>query len=227
MELGSLDPNLHLSSQDIPFCLITCLFASFVCFTCLFAPVWHLLLACLLACFPSICFFACLLVCFLVCCMYTYEARTLETRVRHPKCKQKRARIQARGCKPIKDDVQQIRRPSPSRAVFSFSLSKPLLQSMYQGLPSCTPFLFYCSLLGLRSLDMTMSVLHFLYLIGSYPQNVGNVLFTFLLCVVALCMMYVCVYIYIYIYISACLYMGDCALCMMDSCGYVSAPRQS
>ena len=39
-----------------PFCLITCLFA----------PVWHLFLACLLACFPSICFFACLLVCFLL-----------------------------------------------------------------------------------------------------------------------------------------------------------------
>jgi len=29
---------------------------------------------------------------------------------------------------------------------------------------------------------------------------------------------------YIYIYISACVCMGDCALCMMDFCGYMSDP---
>ena len=43
-----------------------------------------------------------------------------------------------------------------------------------------------------------------------------------LLCVIALCMMYVCIYIYIYIYSYVCV--GDRALCMMDSCGYVSDP---
>ena len=32
------------------------------------------------------------------------------------------------------------------------------------------------------------------------------------------------IHIYIYIYMSACLCVGDCALCMMDSCGYVSDP---
>ena len=40
--------------------------------------------------------------------------------------------------------------------------------------------------------------------------------------VLALCMMYVCVYIYIYIY--TCMCVGDRALCMMDSLGYVSDP---
>ena len=77
------------------------------------------------------------------------------------------------------------------------------------------PILFSCSLLGPRSLGMTMSVLHFLYLTGPYPWNIGKVWFIFPLCVVALCMMYVCVYIYIYIF--ACMCVGDCALCMMDS----------
>ena len=48
--------------------------------------------------------------------------------------------------------------------------------------------------------------------------------FTFLLCMIALCMMYVCmyVYIYIYIYICTCACVGDCALCMTDSHGYAS-----
>ena len=49
----------HFLFDNMFFCL-------FVCFTCLFAPIWHLWLACLLACFPSISSFACLLVCFLV-----------------------------------------------------------------------------------------------------------------------------------------------------------------
>jgi len=57
---------------------------------------------------------------------------------------------------------------------------------------------------------MTMSVLYFLYLIGPYTWNVGNVYFTFLLCVIALRMMYV------YLYILVC---GDRALCIMESCG--------
>ena len=79
-------------------------------------------------------------------------------------------------------------------------------------------------MLGLHSLGMAMSVLHFLYLAGSYPWNVGNVWFTFLLCVIALCIMYVCMYVYIYIYIYACACVGDCALCMIDSHGHVSDP---
>ena len=80
------------------------------------------------------------------------------------------------------------------------------------------PFLFSYSLLGSCSLSMTMFDLRFLYLSRPYPWNVGNVWFTFLLYVIALCMMH------IYIYIYLCVWVGDCALCMMDSHGYVSDP---
>ena len=45
---------------------------------------------------------------------------------------------------------------------------------------------------------MAMFVLHFLYLVGPCPWNVGNVCFTFLLCVIALCMMYVYLYMLVY-----------------------------
>ena len=47
------------------------------------------LIVCLLAYFPSSCFFACLLACFLCHWMYTLGAWTLGARVRHPRCKQK------------------------------------------------------------------------------------------------------------------------------------------
>ena len=74
-------------------------------------------------------------------------------------------------------------------------------------------YLFYFSYLLLRprSLGMAMSVLHFLYLAGPYPRNFGNVWFTFSVCVIAL-------------YIYACVCVGDCALCMTDTHGYVSDP---
>ena len=76
LELWTPNPNLHLSSQNALFCLITCLFA----------PIWHLLIVCLLACFPS--------TCFLCHCMYMRGAWTLGARVRPPRHKQK-----GHGCK--------------------------------------------------------------------------------------------------------------------------------
>ena len=79
MELWTFDPNLHLSSKDTLFCLITCLFA----------PVWHVLIACLLARYPSMCFIACLLACFFFLYMYMHGAWTLGARVRPPRHKQK------------------------------------------------------------------------------------------------------------------------------------------
>ena len=66
------------------------------------------------------------------------------------------------------------------------------------------PLLFSYSLLRPCSLGMAMSILHFLYFAGPYPWNVGNVWFTFLLCVIALCIMYVYIYIYIYICLHVC-----------------------
>ena len=70
-------------------------------------------------------------------------------------------------------------------------------------------YLFYlsCTLLGPHSLGMTMFDLLFLYLVGPYLWNVGDVWFNFLLCVLVLCM----------IYIYVCLFKDGHALCMMDS----------
>ena len=96
---------------------------------------------------------------------------------------------------------------SPSLLAFS-------LEYCIRVSPPCTLYFSY-SLLGPRSLGMATFVLHFLYLAGLYSQNVCNVCFTFLLCVIALCMMY------------AYMCMGDHALCMMDFHGYVSDPLQS
>ena len=68
--------------QGHPFLFDNLFVCLFVRVTCLFAPIWHLFLACHLACFPSIHFFAYLLACFLVCCMYTHGARVLGVRAR-------------------------------------------------------------------------------------------------------------------------------------------------
>ena len=101
---------------------------------------------------------------------------------------------------------------------FSLSLSLSIFSRAYIRVPLHVPLLFSYSLLGSYSLVMAMSILHFLYLAGPYPWNVSNVCFTFPLCVIALCMMYVS------IYICLCVCVGDCALCMMESCGYTSDP---
>ena len=138
MELQTFDPNLHFSFQDNLLCWITCLFA----------PVWLPLIVCLLACFPSSCFFACLLACFLCHCMYTLGAWTLGARVRPPRRKQK-----GKGCKqadtsPQKGNVQQIRRPSLLER-FSLSLSSSLFpRILYQGSPLHVPFIFLAPCLG-------------------------------------------------------------------------------
>ena len=72
----------------------------------------------------------------------------------------------------------------------------PSLLSLESCIRVLSPCIIYlsCTLFGPRSLGMTMSVLHFLYLTGPYPWNIGNVCFTFLLCVITLCMMYVYLY---------------------------------
>ena len=88
---------------------------------------------------------------------------------------------------------------APSRAVFSSLLSLRLFSRVCIRVPPLlVPFWFSYSLLGSCSLGMAMSVLHFLYLTGPYHWNVGNVWFTFLLCVVALCMMYLYLYLLVY-----------------------------
>ena len=92
--------------------------------------------------------------------------------------------------------------PSPSRVVFFFPLFLSLFSRACIRVPLYVPpFTLPCSLLRPRSLGMAMSVLHFQYLVGPYPQDVGNVYFIFLLRVIALCMMHV--------YIYACMCVGD------------------
>ena len=220
-------PTFVLLGHPI-FCLITCLLA----------PVWHLLLASLLACFPSICFFAhpiqtyicppraphflfhymftcphltsfaslsfSMLSFYLLLCLsadlfllplhvHAWSMDTWSKGVAF-QAQAKRAGMQAH---KGQCSVDQGAQPFLS-GFFFLSLSKPLLQSMYQGSPFTCTLSLSCSLLGPRSLDMIMFVLHFLYLVGSYPWNVGNVCFTFRLCMIALCMIYVCIYIYVY-----------------------------
>ena len=110
------------------------------------------------------------------------------------------------------------------RVVVSFSLSQPFFRTLFQDCHPCIQFqaaflgygicLFYisctllghtlwmqacvlylsCALLGPLSLGVAMSDLHFLYLAGSFSWNVDHVCFTFLLCVIALLMMYVFIY---------------------------------
>ena len=59
----------------------------------------------------------------------------------------------------------------------------------------CPNIYFSCYLLRPHSRGMAMSSLHFLYLAGPSFWNVDSVCFTFPLCVVALCIMYVYLYL--------------------------------
>ena len=52
---------------------------------------------------------------------------------------------------------------------------------------------------------MAMSILHFLYLARPYPWDVGNVCLSFLLCVIALCMMYVYICVCVCVCVCVCL----------------------
>ena len=190
MELWALNPNLHLSSQDTLFCLITCLFALSFAQHALFGPIWLSLLVCSLRAFhiSFVSFFACLLACFFRLFMYAHRAWTLRAKVRPPRLKKKQHGCKQEDASPQREMFSRLGDLALFRMVFFFffsssssfslspSLSKPLLQSMYQGPPPCTPFTFFsCFLLGPCSLGMAISILHFLYLASPHPWNFGNV----------------------------------------------------
>ena len=82
--------------------------------------------------------------------------------------------MQARRRKPKKGNVQQIMRFSLP-VWLSLSLSQPF------SLEPCIQIrvFFSCILLGPHFQGMKMSVLHFLYLVGPYPLDVGDVCFIF------------------------------------------------
>ena len=184
MELWTLDPKLHLSSWDTPL-----LFDNmFVC-PCL-ASFPNLSLAC----FSFICFFACLLFCL---CMYTQGARILGARVRLPRCKQKGQGWKQKDASPQRAMIRRLWGLA-SLKWFSLSLSLSLFSRAYIRVPIHeSPFTFL-HLAWANSMGMAMFVLHFLYLARPYPWNVGNVWFTFPLCVITLCMMYVYLYLLVY-----------------------------
>ena len=89
MEVWTLDPNLHMSSQGTFFCLITCCLPFSHAQHALFASVRLYLLVCSLHALPiSLVFsFACLLTCFFCLCMYTHGALALGARVQPPRLK--------------------------------------------------------------------------------------------------------------------------------------------
>ena len=131
------------------------------------------------------------------------------------KAQEKMARMQVH-----KGQCSVDRGPSPSWEVLSFSLSLSLFFRACIRVPiHVPPFVFL--LLACATFSGYGNVyLHFLYLAGPYPWNVGNVWFTFLtLCDSIVHDVWICIYIYIYAYIYACMCVGDCALCMMYFCG--------
>ena len=89
MELWTLDPILHLFSQDTPFCLITCFFA-FSCASHVYLPLFGIFPILFQHASPSICFFACLLACFCCLCMYMHGTGMLGARAQPSRCEQKR-----------------------------------------------------------------------------------------------------------------------------------------
>ena len=198
MKLWTLDPNLHFSSQDTLHLfdnMVVCplLYAQHA----LFSPVWLSLLVCswYTLSFSLVSSFTCLLACSLCLCMYTYGAWILGARVRAPRHKQKGQGCKQEDTSPLKGSVQQIKGSSPSRVVFSFSLFKPLLQSIYQDSSSpCTLLLFllltWATFPGYGNVCFTFPVPCW-----AIPLEHWQCLFTFLLCVIALYMMYVYIYI--------------------------------
>ena len=109
-------------------------------------PLFGFLIACLLACFPSSCFFACLLACFHCHFMYMHGAWTLGVRARPPRRKQK-----GQGCK--QEDA------NPQRAMFSrlgllewlhlsLSIIASSLEQCIWVLPFFVPFIFPTPCLG-------------------------------------------------------------------------------
>ena len=187
----------------------------------MFASVWLSLLACSLHALP-ISFVSFLLVCCRLSFAYAY------THMEYGHSKQRGDLLGA--SKKGKDAIKRMQahkgkmfnrlgRLAPLEW-FSLTLSLSLFSRSCIRDPFHVPPLLFLLFSWAMFLGFGNSVLHFLYLAGPYLWNVGNVCFTFLLCVIALCMMYV----YVCIYIYACVCVGDYALCMMNSCGYVSDP---
>ena len=125
--------------------------------------------------------------------------------------KAKRARMQARRCKPIKDNVQYISGPSPSWVVFTFSRSLSL--SLFSRECIRVPFLlipFTFPALCLGRIPWVWQCLFYISctLLGHTLGTLAMSVLLSLFYVIALCIMYV----YIYIYICRCVCGWSCTL---------------
>ena len=227
MKSWTSDPNLHLSPRRhhllfacflvcLPssslaqlVCLFACLSAfQFVCLSCCLSCLLpHAMLAslvCQFALYPlriiyaSLSFIVCLLVSCFCLCMYTHGVRTHGVRAQSPRHKQK-----GRGCKHM--DMSQVTMFSRIRGlacpICLCTLLNPLHSSLFSLLDGLSQFYhaMYHSSLSLEYGNPCL--LSCTYNLG---HTLGMQAFTFLLCVLALCMMY------IYIYILACPSRCDC-----------------
>ena len=186
MKLWTFDPNLHLSLADTTFYSFSCLFAQFPTMLAMFIMlIYFMPFHILFASFLSI---TCLLVSLLYLCMYTHGARTHGARARFSRRKQK-------GC-----GHEHVVKPSGcSQQVQEFSFSL-LVMYCFKPLPSSY----------LSPLDDSYQVYHAMYhsssslkygdpclLSSTYilGHALGMYAFTFLHCVLALCIMYVYIYL--------------------------------
>ena len=152
MELCTLDRNQHLSSQETLFCLIACLsalsyayLASFVC------PRLALFVSMFFECSPYLLLFlSCLSASMFLLSLHVHAwSMDFWSKGATSQVQAKRARMQARGYKPTKGNVQQIRGTSPSKVVFSFSLSlSHFSRACIRVPPLLVPFTFPTLCLG-------------------------------------------------------------------------------
>ena len=143
MELWTLDPKLHLSSQDTTFCLITCLLAppcaQHVCLP-PFDPFVSMFFACFLSSLLLSWLVRWLVSVFLAC--TRMEQRMLRARARPPRCKQKGQRRKHEGTSPKRAIFSRLEAQPPG-AVISFY---PLL--LASSLEHCIRFILHVPFLG-------------------------------------------------------------------------------
>ena len=187
IKLWTFNPNLHLSLTDTTFRSFSCQFACFLAMLAMFITlICFMPLHILFASFPSI---ACLLVSCLCHCMYTHGVRTHVARARIPSRKQK-----GRG----REHMVKPNGYSQQFQEFSFS---PLVMYFFRPLPSSSLSLLnglyqvchavYHSSSSLEYDDPCL--LSCTYILG---YALGMQAFIFLLCVLALCKMFVYIYLF-------------------------------
>ena len=174
MELWTLDPNLHLSSQDTTFCLITCLLAH--CVLSLFVcPRLALLLVCSLHAFYLsfylLCSFLGLSTSLFPCLLHVHAWSKGRLEQGHDLLGTSK---KGKDASPKSAMFSRLEAQSPQAFISFYPPSLNLFsRALYQAYPLCT-------ILRPHSQGMAMSDLSFLYLVGPYPRDVDMYLLSFL-----------------------------------------------